>query len=505
MPNFDQSSNLTGSALATMASNSVRKLWHQGFLMAEQSTDFLQKLEGTGTNAPIQVKTDLGKGKGQKITFSVLSGFYREPHIGDELFNGPDDFEDILMSDFELLVDWARHGVRNLERTEEIMGMRGEIASRFNVEQGKWLGRLKTEQAFMLMVRLLNSENIFYAGGKTLNTLKSADVLAWDEVTTLGQVMKPLGGLPADIRKPGSPYPIWSNIVIPTEAAMNSLKLDPDYKTVNSNADVRGPANTLFSGTVRDIDGHVLHVYNPIDHDGKGAIGSPLNPKAVLGEAISPGNTALTIKGGGTMTNTTTLWFKYFRGYRYKFLGNTSASSANAYTEAPADATEEKYLLIINPKNATTDPGKIGMYAYTAGQNGNTIVLTKRLGATAGGSSGPWLGRVSTLGNVTWDTGVWNGKHTDDHPVGATIIPCNSYGVPIGHTPMLMRSGIMRGYGKYRGHRSQQDHEGGFIMDRFITSVFGQCLREDRLGRHVGVGLLTHALNYPELGLPTVS
>lgn len=497
MPTFDLSSNLTGSALATMAPNSVRKLWHQGFLMAEQSTDFLQKLEGTGTNAPIQVKTDLGKGKGQKITFSVLSGFYKEPHIGDELFNGPTDFEDILMADFELLVDWARHGVRNLERTEEIMGMRGEIASRFNVEQGKWLGRLKTEQALMLMVRMLNSENIFYAGGKTYDTLVSADVLAWDEVTTLGQVMKPLGGLPADIRKPGSPYPIWSNIVIPTEAAMNSLKLDPDYKTVNSNADVRGPANTLFSGTVRDIDGHVLHVYNPIDHDGRGAIGSPLNPKASLGVAISAGTTTFDIEGGGatySASDDATLWFKYFRGYRYKFLGNTSASSSDAFTRAPAD-TGAKYVLIVNPKNATTDPGKFGMYSYTTGNDGNKITIVNRLGSAASGA------RVTTLGGVTWDSA----KHTDVHPVGATIIPCNSKGVPIGHTPMLMRAGIMRGYGKYRGHRSQQDHEGGFIMDRFITSVFGQCLREDRLGRHVGVGLLCHALNYPELGLPTVS
>ena len=70
---------------------------------------------------------------------------------------------------------------------------------------------------------------------------------------------------------------------------------------------------------------------------------------------------------------------------------------------------------------------------------------------------------------------------------------------------MLLRSGILRGYGKYRGHRSQQTHEGGFIMDKFITSVFGQTIREDRLGRHPGIARLRHALAYPELNLPIVS
>lgn len=488
---FDIASNINGTALATMAPDSVRKMWRRGFLMAEQSADFFQGMEGKSPSSPIQVETDTSKGRGQKITLSVLSGFYDEPHLDEELFEGADDFEDLAMSDFLLSVGWARHGVRNYETTEEIMGMRGEIASRFNTEQGKWLGRLKTEQIFMLMMLELNSDNVFYAGGKTLDTLKSADTLAWDEVTILGQSMKPLGGLPCDIKGRNSKAPVWSNIVIPTEAAMTSLKVDPDYKTVLASADTRGPGNTLFSGAVRDIDGHVLRPYNPVDHDGVGAIGSPLNPKAQLGTAIAAGTATFDITGGGSATAgaiTKKKYFKYFPGYGYKFVGRASAFTPGS---------EEKYLLIVNPKNAATDPGKIGMYAYTT-HNGNKITVTKRLGSAASGV------RATTVGNVTWDTGVWSGKHTDVHPSNATIIPCNSYGVPVGDTPMLMRSGILRGYGKYRGHRSQQTHEGGFIMDKFITSVFGQVIREDRLGRHPGVARLRHALAYPELGLPTV-
>lgn len=499
MPNFDQSSNITGSALETMSPGSVRKMWQQGFLIAEQSADFFAKMESMTDKGPIQVKTDTSKGKGQEITFDVMSGFYDEAHIDDELFNGPDDFESLAMESFNLKVGWARHGVRNLELTEEVMGMRGEIQSRFNVEQGNWVGRLKTEQLFQMFMLKMNSENVFFAGGKTLHTLSSADALAWDEITALGQAMKPLGGLPADIRGKGA-APVWSQIVIPTEAGMNSLKLDPDYRAVLQGADVRGAGNTLFNGVIKDIDGHVLHTYNPIDHDGIGAIGSPMNPKANLGVGIaasavsgSGGTVSLVITGGGNSVNaaiTKKKYFKYFPNYAYRFLG------IGAHTAE----TAVQYLLIRNPANATTDPGKFGMYSYTTGNNGNQITLTGRLvpAANTGGIA------VSTLGSVVWNTGVWEGKHTMVHPPNALIIPCNAKGVPIGDTLMLGRQAALRGYGKYRGKRSQSDHEGEFIMDRFVTTVFGQVIREDRLGRQPAVTRLRHALNYPNLGLPVV-
>jgi len=491
MSNFNISSNITGTALATMSPGSVRKLWQQGFLLAEQSSDFFAKMESMTDKGPIQVKTDTSKGKGQEITFDVMSGFYDEAHIDDELFHGPDDFESLAIDSFNLKVGWARHGVRNLELTEEVMGMRGEIQSRFNVEQGNWVGRLKTEQLFQMFMLKMNAENVFFAGGKTLHTLSSADALAWDEITALGQAMKPLGGLPADIRGGKGPSPVWSQIVIPTEAGMNSLKLDPDYRAVLAGADVRGAGNTLFNGAVKDIDGHVLHTYNPIDHDGIGAIGSPMNPKANLGVAIAAGTAVFDIKGGGNAVNadiTKKKYFKYFPNYAYRFLGIGAHVASSAV----------QYLLIRNPANASVDPGKFGMYSYTVGNDGNKITIVNRLGSAASGA------RVTTLGSVVWNTGVWEGKHTDAHPANALIIPCNAKGVPIGDTLMLGRQAALRGYGKYRGKRSQSDHEGEFIMDRFVTTVFGQVIRQDRLGRQPAVTRLRHALHYPNLGLPVV-
>jgi hypothetical protein len=480
---------ITGSALAAMAPGAVRQLWETGVHVAEQEEDFFQQMESTSKTGIIVAKSDTSKGKGQKITFTNMSGFYDEPHIGDARFDGPEDFEEINISSYDLDVDWLRHAYSKNDRAEEVMGMRGEILNGANVELGKWLGRQKSEQMFGIFQLKLNSANVFYASGKTLDTLTSADTLTWDEIVTGGQAMKPLGGLPANVSRAGG-MPIWSQTVIPTEAALTSLKLDPDYKTVLQNAGVRGEQNTLFNGGYPDIDGHTIVPYNPIDHDGIGSVGSFLNPKAFLGVAVTAGTTTFDVKGGGNATDaakTKKKYFKFFPNYAYEFLG--------AGVITPASGT--RYFLIYNVSGS--DAGKAGMYAYTTGNDGNKIAITARLGSAASGI------RVTTLGGVTWNTGVWSGKHTDVHPIGSLIIPCNSLGVPIGDTLMLGRMAAFRGYGKYRGMRSQQELEGGFIQQNYITSVFGQKLREDRLGRHPGVIRITHAISYPGVNLPVVS
>lgn len=482
----------TGATLSAMAPGAVRQLWQKGVMVAEQSEDFFMKLESSSAQGVIGVKTDTAKGGGQKITFTNMSGFYGEGKRGEERFDGPEDYEQARINSYDLDVDWIRNAFSINQRAEEVMGMRNEIKSGLNVELGKWLGRYKTEQMLGTTQLRLNGANILYAGGKTLNTLSSADALLWDEIVTAGQAMKPLGGRPANVGR-GTGGPVWSQCVVATEAALTSLKLDPDYKDVLASADVRGSKNTLFNGGYRDIDGHTIMPYNPIDHDGIGAVGSFLNPKAYLGAAVTAGTTTFDVLGGGNPTDgarTEVLYFKYFAGHAFKFVDGTTFS--------PTSSTG--YFLIYNLTGP--DAGKVGMYSYTttaAGNNGNKLVVLGRLGSASAGI------RVTTLGDVVWNTGVWAGKHTDAHPEGSLIIPCNSKGVPIGDTLILGRLAIMRGYGMYRGHRSQDSQEGGFIKQGYITSVFGQKIREDRQQRHPGIIRLRHAVSYPGVSLPVVA
>ena len=249
--------------------------------------------------------------------------------------------------------------------------------------------------------------------------------------------------------------------------------------------------NPLFNGGFADVDGHMIREFNPIDHDGYGPVGSAFNPKAFLGAAITAGTANFTLYGGGSAAAaayTTIQYFRFFPNYAFEFL------PADIYS--PGSTT--KYLLIVNPSNAATDPGKIGMYSYTV-NSGNTIAITGRLAPV---QNGPYA--LATVGNVTYNTGVWASKHTQTHPIGATVLLCNANGVPIGNTQMFGAEWAVRGYGKWRNRRTQWLVDGDFETRKYITSVFGQSLRKNVRGVYPGFTVLTHALAYPELNLPVV-
>jgi hypothetical protein len=485
---FSIKSPNTGDSLATMAPGAVRKLWKRGVDVFEQSSDFFAPMEGRNPRSLIRTETDTSKGKGQKITFTVMSGFYSEGKTGDALFEGQDDFEEALINDYEMTVDYLRNATRYTERTEELMGMRGEIAVGLPAELGKWMGRMKTERLFKMFQHKGHSMNYLYANGRgNADELTSADTLRWDEVVVMGQQMKRLGGLPAIAGKNRNGSHLFRQCVIASTDALTSLEFDSDYKQVLREAGARGEANYLFEGGYTDVRGHIIKEYTPIDHDGEGAIGSPLNPKADLGIAITAGTAGFDITGGGSTVaagKTKIKYFKFFPNFDYLFQpGDTLGSGTDPF-----------YVLVINPPGGANG-NKIGFYKCV-GNNGNRITVTERLGSAASGI------RATTVGDVTWDDGVWNGLHTDEHPAGATVVLANSKGVPIGNSLMLGAGAAMRGYGKHRNRRTTQQHEGGFVRDVFVTSVFGQEPRKDRLDRCPGFLQLTHAVQYAGLPIP---
>jgi hypothetical protein len=489
MPDFTPAN--TGGSLATMAPAAVRQLWKKGVIIGEQTEDFFAQLEGMRKDSPIRTVTDTNKGAGQKITFTTRSGYYGRGKQGDAMFTALTDFEKAQISSFDLKVDWLRHATSINERAEEVMGMREEIATQDNVELGKWLGRKKSAQLFATFQLLLPSNNILYAGAKTLNTLGSADTLDWAEIVRMGTTLQPLGGRPANILRNGvNASPIHSNIVVGTVPALSSLKIDSAYLTLRAQAETRGADNTIFRGGYANIDGHVIKEYNPIDHDGVGAVGSFLNPRAFLADPIAAGTTTFDVTAGGAdnlgNTRTDIDFFEFFPGFAYPFLQNVTGSAFS-----PPSAT--KYLIIYNKTGA--DAGKWGFYSYTTGNNGQKITIVNRLAAAASGAA------VTTLGGVTWSGSL----NTDVHPTGSVIILANAKGVPIGSTLMMGAMAAVRGYGKYRGQNFLQKQEGGFVTERYIASVFGQSLYFDRAGRVPSVIRLDHAISYPDLNLPTIA
>jgi hypothetical protein len=484
---YDQVSPNTATTLGTTplgnAAN-IRQLWRKGAMLAEQNEDFFMEMESRSETGHIWSQTDLSKGQGSIMNFTTQSGFYGKGKRGDALFENSGDFETIRQGNFKLKIDFIRNAVRTNKRMEEILGMKGDIESGVNVELGKWLGREKTKEVFALFFHKLPEANVVFAGGKTLDTLKSADIFRWQEAVTAGHTLLPLGGLPANIAKRGSKSPIYSQSFISSTTALMGFKLDSGWQTVLQNGDKRGAGNTIFAGGYPSIDGHTIVPYNPIIHDGVGPMGSFINPQAFLGNAaLTAGTTARVVYGGGNADDHAEAdFFQYFAGAPYSFVDTGAITPEAALT---------KYFVIYNLTGA--DAGKWGMYGYTGGNDGNKITSTIHLGATVAGVQN------TTVGGVVYDAAL----NTTAHPLGSMIIPVNSFAVPIGDTIVMARSAILRGYGSLRADHTVERLNGKFVTDRYITSIFGQSFKVDRKDRVTSALRIRHAISYPGIKLPT--
>lgn len=488
----------TGTTLSTMSPESVRILWQREVDVYEQTEDFFAMFEGSTKNSSIRVITDTSVDKGLKFRITSRAGYYGKGKSGDQLFNNVDDFEKDVINNNELVADYLRNATSATLRADEFMGMQGELVDGQAEELGKWMGREKSARAGMTFVLKGGPQNLLFGGGAAdEGDLVTADGLTYDDILFMGQALKPMGGRPCEVGTVrGSP--VFKYCVVGTTPGLFSLKQDPDYKQVLREAAPREKMdeNPLFTGGYTDLDGHRIVEFNPIDPDGYAWSGSWFNAKAYTGAQISAGTTAFAIYGGGSAEAaviTNVEYFRFFPNFAFEFTPN----------DVYVPGTSQQYLLIVNPRGATTvenpQPGGIGMYGYTSGNNGNTITVNKRLGPTTAGI------QVSTLGDVVWDTGVWAGRHSYTHPIGSTVVLCNAKGVPIGDTIMMGAMCMLRGYGKYRNKRTQWNVDGDFETRKYIMTVFGQQLRKNVNGKYPGYVRLRHAISYPELGIPTVT
>lgn len=477
----------TGTSLSDQSSDDVRKLYSKVVRLHEQENDFWQEFEGLGEDAFIQTVVDTSKGQGQKIRFTNTTGFYKKGRKGDEYFDSSDYFDQMFINGFDLEVDWLRHGVRLNARAEEYMGLRGELKSKIPQNLAAWMGREKSYRLDQLLLRRGDGRNTMYAGtnNNSVDDLESTDIISLNEVIRMKQELIRVGAKPGMVGKDGRNR-IHRYLMVATTDALSGLKKSSAYQQMVRDAGLRGEYNQLFRGGYVDLDGTGIKERFVLDHDGPGPIGSSMNPRAKLGNAITAGTATFTIKGGGDSDYAAVKHVPYFRcfpNFPVEFIPNDTITAG----------TSSFYIAIVNPMNGDANQGKWGFYKCNA--NGwssdlNVLTVEQRLKATdAGGISS------DQVGNVTWDAA----KNTDTHPIGSTIILTNSSGVPYGYSFMMGQQTAYRGYGQYRNLMTYEEHEGtgngAFILDRFIISVFGQCLRQDTIARKPGYLTLVHAID----------
>lgn len=494
MADFNGNGPNDGSALK--AQIDPRLLWDKAVSIHEGEEDPFMNLEG-GKDSVIETKTETAAGAGNTIKFTVTSEFGDEGKMGDELFEVGDDFEEMLLGEFELTVDWLRGATRWKKRGMEIMGLGSELVRKVPQQLGSWLGKMKSHSMLQTVLHKSNGNNHFYVDSAGQDAMTMGDTLTYDAIVKGGAILKPLGGTPAKIGRDSQNNPIWGAVVLATDNATFGLKMDPVYRANLQNGFDRGAKNLLFSGGVAAVDGHMIKEYVPRRGDIEGAVGSPLNPQALLGEAIAAGTTTFFIKGGGnpvSAAKTKKKFYKYFPKFAFRWsiadvLATTGAAAKlcwNLITSPQTSTAEVFYVRVQNPPNADVDPGKWGMYEISA-NDGNKLTVSGRLGSAASGI------RYTTLGGVTYAAGT----HSEVHAPGSLVVLCNRLGTPLGATLVMYKRMAYRGYGSVRNQRQEDSHNGGFVQERYIESVFGQCLREDRVGNKPGVAIVKHAISYP--------
>jgi N4-gp56 family major capsid protein len=479
------------------------ELWKKGVQLSEAAENFFNQFEGPTENYSVMSVRDLSRGAGSKITFRTMAQLYGEGVQGETLINS--NTEDFRVGAYNLTVDFLRHAVSYNRRLEEKTALASELKSNVPVMLGNWLGRMKTERLMKLFLHKGNGRNYVFANGKaSTDALLSTDTLSYDGIVAYGQQLRTRGARPAQVATIDK-NKLNRYVVVSTGEGLLSLKSETKYlQAINAAGGKEGYNGVAFTGGFVDLDGHIIRQFDPIDHDGFGAIGSPLNAKATLGTAVSAtSGSAITVRAtanDSTKPGYGASYFKYFSGYSYPF------SSEDADNKILGTATTGGYVLILNLTGS--DAGKYGFYRYSA-NNGNTLTLDRGLvgqSGTEGTSEAFQLKK--TVGSVTSHatTGAWaNANLTNSHPVGSLVIETNARGVAIGRSLVLGAMAAVRGYGSLDGERSEETFDGDFVRKTYITSIFGQAPYQRPDGDLPNFLVATHAVNYAGLNLPSVT
>lgn len=526
--NIPESNQLSSFGITNSTSYNalLPELWRKGVQLSEATENFFQMFEGPSDSYAVQSIRDLSKGAGSKITFRTMAQLFGEGVQGDELVQ--DKTEDFRLGSYQLTVDFLRHAVSYNKRTEEKIAIASELKSNVPTLLGNWLGRIKTERLAKLFLHKGNSENYVLTNqsASSQDDLSPSDTIGYDTLIQVGQQLRTRGAKPALVGTVGK-NKINRYILASTGEALVSLRTQDKYlQAVRAAAAAQGESSVLFTGGYVDVDGHVIREYNPIDHDGFGAVGSALNARAIYGGfantaggTIAAGfpqlNTAnnaranFDIGGGGSVaaaskrTSVTTdiaspAYFKFFDNFKYRFSPDDSLTVAGSARGYVLILQGGKYTLAqysTNDGNRLTITAVLGRSTVTAG------AFVRSLGSWAtlvGGTQPTWFATAFADANIH-DTATAANAITE----GAVIIQCNRWGVPIGKSIMMGANAAVRGYGSLDGERSEENFDGEFVRKVYVTSIFGQSPYQRPDGRQPSYAVLTHAIKYAGLVTPS--
>jgi len=377
-------------------------------------------------------------------------------------------------------VDFVRHAVGLTKKDIEFLAAGRSIEAAAAPLVAKWLGRKRQRDMLMKFVTSAGSLNFLRPNNKSSrDDLLATDTISTGMISQATAIATSIGSSPVNIMRDGY-NAIYEYLFLATEDALTSLSNSSTWLQAQQYAGTRGDENCLFRGGYTRWNGSTILHHKVIDGDTAGPIGSPLLPKALLGDPVSSGTVPFAVTGGGRPgSGSTNKYFECFSGAPYRFMESDSTASGD---------TNTYYFVVVNVSGP--NKGKWGFYSYTGGaNNANAITITNRLAQNASGAA------VSTLGEVTWDPT----RNTDQHPSGSVILQANANGVPIGYSLCLGAGAGLRAYGSIRHELVQNTSDYGHRMGWAYQSIYGQTVRRDSgisgINQPRSYVLIEHAVN----------
>lgn len=466
---------ITPTTLADFASANpsvVPQIWDAIVQTGVNAKEWLSKFQGAGPENVIIEKQEQLARAGNQVNFTIESDLVGDRVLGSTTAIGTEEKENL--NTYSVLVDFKRHPVARDRRFESFRGAKAKASMAVKVMG--WMARFKQHEALLSLVKNAayttsgKTYNLFFSGGGSSLDSLTADTVLDTGCFEMGRAkLVGVGANPANLSQvDGEEIPefvLWG-----TSRALEGLTNDQAWNTFNNNARAREGSNAAKNPLLTHSYGlykgiRAFEVMNP-DHDNpkNGAVGSPLEPRALLRTALT-GTSVTEINGGGSgATSTAALFFKDFPGYDYLFhSGQTPAADGATY-----------YALILNLPG-TTDAGKREVISYTGSANDG-----------------------NKLGTVTRGLNSQDDDYSPNHAANSLIVPCTKNGIPYAWVPILGRGALLRAYGETREEVAFEEQDYGFIKGACVTAVFGQTppIRADsRLMNYVMLAVAINPLS----------
>ena len=457
------------------------RIWSSLVLHDSRSRNHLREFIGSeGSGKPIIEKTDLSKGGAEEVVFTTMAPVRGQGVLGETQLK--DKTHKLRWGTFKVAVDLMRHAVSFSQLVDAMRKLSPHQASAMVMRE--WYGR-KEEDDCQTRLRnralLEHPENLVRVGGHSSN----ADLLSEDTMNTsiIEEAKAKLiaqGAKELEMQKDASGADVPQYVIFAPDQILRPLRRSNHYQQALRDADNRGDRNRLFSGKYAMWEGVVVYPHNVKIDSADGRQGSPLQPKAFLGTALS-GDSATQITGGGAAYAAgISDYFAYFPGFGWKITDN----------EQLPDDTKIHYAIIYNLTG--DDAGKYEGISYEAsGNDGNRLTNVTR--------------GVSSILPDTDDL------HTYNHPSGSLIIPCTENGQIYGYALAMGAEALFHARGKIPAepifHWDDFKNSKG---EAHLSGVGMQAIRgmnpyRDTIGRLPNFLLIEAAYNIPGVKVKEVA